>query len=627
MSNLSHSPGYLCSGINKKSFIVFPQKHFLMLLVLMLSMSGLKAGEQPEDTLRSVLKSETPELVLEVYEKLVSPLFNSNPEKVLQYAGLLENYADSIDNLKAKALAYRFYASVYNAKAEYQRAIVYWKKQLEAELIIGDKKNTAYTYLILGGNYQQLSYFDSAEASFHKSYDLLTEINDTRGLGFYYANLAQNYDRQGLLRQGINTKYEALGIAESINDSAQIAHILTQIGVSYARLEEHAKAIEKYEQSLKMLLKNNNKTEAFHTMSNMGVAFNSLQETQKALDTYEQSLQIAKEIGYEYGEAIASMNIGEILLKLNRPDSVMQFLKRSEEIFNQLGARHPLCYNYKVLGNYYLKNDDKDNALKYLQKAFDLSKELNAPDLHRDAAAHLYSLQKENGNYKAALNYHEIFKQYSDSLLNAENIAELTKMEEQFKYEQDKKQTDLLHRAALDKRHIIIILVSTGLSLALVLLILAIVQYRHKNAAYLTLYNKSMAQIREAELKRNREGLKNGELYEQVEQKMQDERLYRIKDLSQDMIAEMLKTNRTYVSQTIIDHSGKKFREYIKEYRIKEAMEILADPKKSIVYSIDAISEMVGFNSIATFNAAFKQFTGLTPSQFRSRSPEKSSDE
>jgi AraC-like DNA-binding protein len=583
-------------------------------------------GSSNHDTLMVVLKTGSEEQVLQAYEQFVSPLFNSDPEKVLLYAGILENYADSLDNLKAKALAYRFYASAYNTKAEYQKAIVYWKKQLEAELKIGDKKNTAYTYLILGGNYQQLSYFDSAEASFRKSYELLTEINDMRGLGFYYANLAQNYDRQGLLKQGINTKYEALGIAESINDSAQIAHILTQIGVSYARIEEHAKAIEKYEQSLEILLKNNNKTQAFHTLSNMGVAYNNLQKTNEALAAYNQSLQMATEMGYEYGEAIASMNIGEILLKLNRPDSVMQFLKRSEEIFNQLGARHPLCYNYKVLGNYYLKLDDHENALAYFQKAFDLSKELNAPDLHRDAAAHLYSLQRDKGNYKSALNYHEIFKQYSDSLLNAENIAELTKMEEQYKYEQEKKQTDLLHQAALDKRHIVIILVSAGLSLALVLLILAIVQYRHKNAAYLVLYNKSMAQIREAELKRNREGLKNGELFEQVEQNMQDERLYRIKDLSQDMIAEMLKTNRTYVSQAIIDHSGKKFREYIKEYRIKEAMEILADPKKSNVYSIDAISEMVGFNSIATFNAAFKQFTGLTPSQFRSRSPEKSSD-
>ena len=115
------------------------------------------------------------------------------------------------------------------------------------------------------------------------------------------------------------------------------------------------------------------------------------------------------------------------------------------------------------------------------------------------------------------------------------------------------------------------------------------------------------------------EGLKNGELFELLEQKMQYDHLYRIKDLNQDMVADMMKTNRTYVSQAIIDHSGKKFREYIKEYRVGEAIEILSDPKKSMVFSINSIADDVGFNSIATFNAAFKQFTGLTPSRFRSQ--------
>jgi tetratricopeptide (TPR) repeat protein len=598
----------------EKSQIQLYRTTFLIFCFL-ISVPFTLYSNSPDDTLASILKSGNNEQVLQVYEQFVSPLFNSDPEKVLLYAGLLENYADSLDNLKAKALAYRFYASAYNAKAEYQKAIVYWKKQLEAEWMIGNKKNIAYTYLILGGNYQQLNHFDSAEVSFRTSYELLTEINDTRGLGYYYANLAQNFDRQGMLRQGINTKYEALGIAESLNDSAQIAHILTQLGVSYARLEEHGKAIEKYEQSLKILLKNNNKTQAFHTLSNMGVAYNSLQETQKALDTYEQSLQMAIEMGYEYGIAIASMNIGELLLKLNRPDSVMNFLKRSEEIFIKLGARHPLCYNYKVLGNYYLKQDDNDNALTYLQKAFDLSKELNAPDLHRDAAAHLYSLQRDNGNYKSALTYHETFKHYNDSLLNAENIAELTKMEEQYKYEQEKKQTDLLHKAALDKRHLFIILISAGLSLALALLIMAIIQYTRKNAAYQALYRKNLELVKKPAPKKKQDVLRNGDLFVEIERLMRDEKVYCDQNLTREKIAQLTESNRDYVQQAIKDHAGKSFPEYLNDYRIDFAIEIISGPEFVENPNLKAIPDKIGM-SPSNFYKNFKEKTSMTPLQF-----------
>ncbi len=591
-------------------------------LLFVLSFHSISATEIPDDTLQSVLKTGSKEQVIETYEKFVGRFYDSNPKAVLEYAGLLLSYADSLDYLKAKSLAYRHYASAYNVLSDYPQTLKYWKLQLEALQHLDNKKHMAYTYLNIGTTYQSLNHPDSAELNFEKSYALLKDLDDKNGLSHYWSMRGMHLEKNGNLREGINAKYKALKIAEEIPDSAIIASMQSRIGVSHARLGEHEKAIELFEKSLPLLEKQNNISQAFHTWSNLGVAYNSLQQNSKALEAYKKSLSVAGVLDNDYAKAIASMNIAEILLELGRPDSVRQYLLLSDAVFTRLNARHPLCYNYNVTGKYFSEAENPDSAFIYFRKAFELSKILNAPDLHRDAAAHLYSLQKDNGNYKAALTYHETFKQYNDSLLNAENIAELTKMEEQYKYEQEKKQTDLLHKAALDKRHLVIILVSAGLSLALALLIMAIIQYRRKNAAYLTLYNKSMAQIREADLKRAREGLKNGELFDQIEQNMQDEHLYRIKDLSQDMIADKLKTNRTYVSQAIIDHSGKKFREYVKEYRVKEAMEILADPKKSKVYSIDAISEMVGFNSITTFNTAFKQSTGLTPSQFRSRAEE-----
>ncbi len=150
-------------------------------------------------------------------------------------------------------------------------------------------------------------------------------------------------------------------------------------------------------------------------------------------------------------------------------------------------------------------------------------------------------------------------------------------------------------------------------------LFLMIVQYRRKNDAYQALVRKNLELMDAGKNNKDKDytGLKNGELFELLEQRMKDEKLYHTKDLSQDQLAELMETNRTYLSQAISDHAGKNFRQYINDFRIKEAMQMLFDPGSSKKFSIDAIAQEVGFNSISAFNTAFKQITGVTPSYFR----------
>ena len=58
------------------------------------------------------------------------------------------------------------------------------------------------------------------------------------------------------------------------------------------------------------------------------------------------------------------------------------------------------------------------------------------------------------------------------------------------------------------------------------------------------------------------------------------------------------------------------FSVFINTYRVEEAKRHLLDTKKRH-YSILAIAEEVGFNSKSSFNAAFRKYTNLTPSEFR----------
>ncbi len=70
------------------------------------------------------------------------------------------------------------------------------------------------------------------------------------------------------------------------------------------------------------------------------------------------------------------------------------------------------------------------------------------------------------------------------------------------------------------------------------------------------------------------------------------------------------------LSILINHHMDKHFFDFIHEYRIEKAKEILKDDSKTKVTILEILYE-VGFNSKSSFNTAFKKHTNQTPTEFR----------
>ena len=67
----------------------------------------------------------------------------------------------------------------------------------------------------------------------------------------------------------------------------------------------------------------------------------------------------------------------------------------------------------------------------------------------------------------------------------------------------------------------------------------------------------------------------------------------------------------------LINHDlNQHFFDFVNEYRIKKAMEILADASKNDLTVLEILYE-VGFNSKSSFNTAFKKYTKQTPTEYR----------
>lgn len=108
-------------------------------------------------------------------------------------------------------------------------------------------------------------------------------------------------------------------------------------------------------------------------------------------------------------------------------------------------------------------------------------------------------------------------------------------------------------------------------------------------------------------------------IMDQLDHAMGIDKLYLREDLTIGALADQLKVQE-HVLRRIINKelSFRNFSQFLSHFRLAEAEAALADPNQSHL-PILSIAHRAGYGSIGPFNRAFKDRTGLTPSQYRTQ--------
>lgn len=114
-------------------------------------------------------------------------------------------------------------------------------------------------------------------------------------------------------------------------------------------------------------------------------------------------------------------------------------------------------------------------------------------------------------------------------------------------------------------------------------------------------------------------------LLEKISQVMSDTVVISRSDFSLNMLAERVGSNTKYVSHVINHSYGKSFKDFLNEYRIREACRRLSDEEHYGNLTIQAIYQGLGYNSPGGFIEAFKKVNGMTPSVYMKLSRQKKS--
>ena len=104
---------------------------------------------------------------------------------------------------------------------------------------------------------------------------------------------------------------------------------------------------------------------------------------------------------------------------------------------------------------------------------------------------------------------------------------------------------------------------------------------------------------------------RTGQLYLKI--KAYIEKNYGVSELNLKKCSEDLYLSSNYISMILKKETGKTFVDYLNEYRINKAIELLSGPENRVY----EVSTQVGFTHPTYFSSVFKKITGVSPKQYK----------
>ncbi len=541
------------------------------------------------------------------------------------------------DNQAYLGKFYSYKGFAYLKLEEYKEAEEFLNISIRINSIINNKKEQAISLVNIGKVCFNQRRYDEAMDYYNQNLEICINIDRIKGIITSYNNIGLIYMNKGDYQTAITSFQQALDIATENNLKKNMSHALENLGTVYGKSGDYELSLKYYNDSYQIKTELNDKSGIINSLINIGYAQSSLGDKEEALRTYESALIKAEEYGNRMQQSAVCANISAIYIANGLYEESLEYSLRSYQISEDIDRYSGLVVAGINIAEANIKLNRFDLAEQYLLKALNVSDENEIVLYYGDIYKTFSNLYRAKGSYQDAYDYVVLAHAHQDTLMNAEIAGQIEDLN--IKYETEKKEKqiaiqeltiinqkeDIAHKNQINKLVIAVLLVT------IVFIVFISLLYLQKRKAYKLLVQQNIA-IAKTETKliipqtEKADDIKyagsklsdeqKNKILDQLYILMQNDEIFLNRQLCIEDVAEMLQTNRKYLSQLINEKFGMNFNSYINKFRVHKARKLLIDPKYSN-YTIEAIANESGFHSKATFNTAFKKIAGVTPSFLR----------
>jgi serine phosphatase RsbU (regulator of sigma subunit)/Tfp pilus assembly protein PilF len=384
-------------------------------------------------------------------------------QKLIDDRPVKANKQVMIKLLTIQASAINNLGVVSSSQGKLERALDYFKKDLEIYRLLGNKEMEAY----------QLKNIGTTNLSLGKVSEALADY------------------------------YKCLKIYESLNNQAGIAAGLNKIGEIYMSQGDNINAISNFEESLKICLELDDRNGMAIAYGNLGLVYRTSNPkckyefckkelAQKSLDYFLKSLELFEELGKKREVGTTLSNIGSVYNLYGDPactDSLAEcredgkiialgYVKQSLAIKEELNDVRGITANIINLGIAHFRLQNITEAEKNGIKGLEMARETGQPRQIQNAASLLSKVYERKNEGIKALEMYKLHIKMRDSLSNVAIKNATARQEIKYEYEKQKDLDDTEHlrlfvieQEKKEQQKIITWAVLAGLGLVVIFLI------------------------------------------------------------------------------------------------------------------------------------------------------------
>ncbi len=419
-----------------------------------------------------------------------------------------QNQVDSLKNLIDKSegkqklkllIEIGYFLSSENPK----EAIKYLDEAISLADNINNRWSKADAIFNKGVALWHLGEITQSDKLYEEAIRIYEEFNDSLSLIKVFNSQAINHQMKGSADLAFETFLRSLDYAKKIGDNATIINTLLNIGVMYDNNGDYENCLKYYLEGLKYA-KNCDKATLALLQSYIAEVYLSQKNIVNAEKYLEQAIQNSRAANDSKSLIWAYSILGNIQLDKNNYQAAERYFIESLQLARNIDYKLEIIHALSDLGKYYNRINNFSGAEKSLSEAFNLAKELNSLIDLSIIYKEFSELYNKNQNFKKAFEFHQKYKETSDSLFALSNNEKITELKTKHELKQKERETELLIRENdLQKKIInsqkIIALVISLLAIGSIIFIWVLLRNRNK-----ILKAKNLLQFKNEEIENNR---------------------------------------------------------------------------------------------------------------------------
>lgn len=469
------------------------------------------------------------------------------------------------------------------------------------------------------------------------------EVSDSAALSEIWKSASHAYNRNGKLDSALLYTRLLYGYARRANDVRMTYSALVSLGNIHLQNQQFELSLEFYREALNISITNNFKGNLPADYYNLGLAQFTNKLYSQALTSYDKAAMLGLEQNNLRLVARVYGSIADIMEAQNRLDEQSKYLKKANQLAAQLQDKRLLAMGCSNLMHLHLKKGEYSKVIEYGDQALSYLKEQPLVQLEINIDSMMYVSHKALNQPEQAILFYEAFNRLNNTLRNEEVTLRLNELKSIYEIEKKnltiKNQTTELLAAQRSSR--INMLVISVLSL----LLLALLAFKIRENFYKRiLFRKEKETDLQLELMRSRlekslnkqENSENQEeepgrsedrdelspeksqqIFTQIMEIIETEKLYLSPELDQKYIIKRLNTNKRYVYESVRVHGDHNFKGLVNRLRINEAKRIIQERLQAKAdINLPDVYLSSGFTSKTSFYRTFKSITGLPPGDY-----------